>query len=696
MLTYGFYNSVNKDRKYDAEQIGAIFNGIITDGVFANYKNALKVTAGTGRRELVISSGRAWFNGTWTDVDDSGHSIYLMGSAVETTYFVYLAVDKIGRRNSIAWYSSIRDNEPEKSLYFYLLAQVTIPGGVDTIEQSMITDTRGSDTCPYVTGILETVSFEEVVREVCSENWQMWLDAYSTGLNDGLVAATTKADEALKTANEAKTYVFDNEDPEYTWAKYTAVETGVGSYEWGIDKSVSESDTAPPSRILYRTISITGSSAVLSNPPVTHRDTPLTATEQLSKWRKYQFFYGDGTNGQTDGTVYRYDALSMKTTGVGVGGSTIAHDVYSYTVSKFIPVEAAKEPGEYLGTVTANTASAYPRNGYKDGYWYIRFAAPASEVFFDDEGLSISARTVQEAIAALTKLIGSGSTGGSTPIHVEVDSLPVTGAYGITYVVKNPEGGDSDEYIWVDRWEKLGGSSISVGSGINDTARELIIELFSNVSAYNTDQSANIAALNVALGGNPGESEPEEPDGPVDPEQPGEPVYTLAAPYTTTGDSVLDTDVVLADVDKDWTVCCDLTGKPGYQVPAWGFGTYIGVWSTAAYKWFAGYNTTNWSAPATSEIATGSLSNARIVVTHAKGEATITVHYVSAGTAASLTASGLDYSNIVGSTATVTLGGAPKTDDNAYWAANNTINEFEVYERMLTEEEIVVWLGVNG
>lgn len=406
MLTYGFYNSVNKDRKYDAEQIGAMFNGIITDGVFANYKNALKVTAGTGRRELVISSGRAWFNGTWTDVDDSGHSIYLMGSAVETTYFVYLAVDKISRRNSIAWYSSIQNNNPEKSLYFYLLAQVTIPGGVDTIEQSMITDTRGSNMCPYVTGILETVSFEEVVKEVCGENWQMWLDAYSAGLNDGLVAATAKADEALKTANEAKNYVFDNEDPEYTWAKYTAVETGAGSYEWGIDKSVSESDTAPPSRILYRTITIDGSSAILTNPPPTHRDTPLTAEEQLSKWEQYRFFYGDGANGQTDGTVYRYDALSMKTTGVGVGGSMIAHDVYSYTVSKFIPVEAAKEPGEYLGTVTADTASAYPRNGYKDGYWYIRFAAKAEDVSFYYPGMS-EAKTVMQAIITLLKMIPS-------------------------------------------------------------------------------------------------------------------------------------------------------------------------------------------------------------------------------------------------------------------------------------------------
>lgn len=268
-------------------------------------------------------------------------------------------------------------------------------------------------------------------------------------------------------------------------------------------------------------------------------------------------------------------------------------------------------------------------------------------------------------------------------LQEEIENKQPKGDY-----VKTVNGNKPDENGNVVVATGGNGSGENVG-GISDTARELIIEIFNNITVYDTDQTANIAALNVALGGAPGESEPEEP------EEPGGAVYTLATPYTTTGDSVLDTGVALADVDRDWSICCNLSGKPGYQIPAWGLGAHLGVWSTAAYKWYAGYNTTNWLAPTTSEIATGNLSNARIVVTHVKGEATITVHYVSAGAAASLTASGLDYSDIVGSTATVTLGGAPKTDGNAYWAANNTINAFEIYERVLTEAEVTAWLGVS-
>ena len=33
-LTYGFYNSLNGDRKYNAMDISRLFDGLIKDGVF--------------------------------------------------------------------------------------------------------------------------------------------------------------------------------------------------------------------------------------------------------------------------------------------------------------------------------------------------------------------------------------------------------------------------------------------------------------------------------------------------------------------------------------------------------------------------------------------------------------------------------------------------------------------------------------
>ena len=69
-LTYGFYSSLNGDRKYNAEQMSTIFNGIIRDGVFDSINGYLFVKATDPVSASVnISAGRAWFNGTWTRND---------------------------------------------------------------------------------------------------------------------------------------------------------------------------------------------------------------------------------------------------------------------------------------------------------------------------------------------------------------------------------------------------------------------------------------------------------------------------------------------------------------------------------------------------------------------------------------------------------------------------------------------------
>ena len=47
-VTYGFYNSLNGDRKYNAEQVSSLFDGLIIDGVFASVGMAFAVKATTG------------------------------------------------------------------------------------------------------------------------------------------------------------------------------------------------------------------------------------------------------------------------------------------------------------------------------------------------------------------------------------------------------------------------------------------------------------------------------------------------------------------------------------------------------------------------------------------------------------------------------------------------------------------------
>ena len=55
-VTYGFYNSVSGDRKYDARQIASIFDGVILDGVYQSIGTALIVTASSGLQVRVATA----------------------------------------------------------------------------------------------------------------------------------------------------------------------------------------------------------------------------------------------------------------------------------------------------------------------------------------------------------------------------------------------------------------------------------------------------------------------------------------------------------------------------------------------------------------------------------------------------------------------------------------------------------------
>lgn len=458
MLSSGFYNSKGGDRKYDAEQFGAMFNGLITDGVFAHYKDALKVTAGNGNRELVVKSGRAWFNGTWTEVDDRGHSVYLTGSAVETTYFVYLAINKSDRKNTIAWYSNIVNNDPEKGLYFYLLAQVTVPGGATKISDSMISDTRGSDLCPYVTGIMETVSFEELVKQVCGDRWQDWLGVYEAGITTGVQNAVAMSQHALNEVESVKAYATETEAVSYIWAKFDAVPTGGGGFEWATDSVHTELSDPPMPVCLFRDLSyadlgpgfkpnISLNVPYIADGGATAKAIP--AVTQSKVWREYPYFWEGG--GALGTNVLRYDDLQRVV--VNVGGT--ASEKYRYRVSRLMHIPVTYEPGAYIGTVTADNATAYPKDGYKGGYYYMRFAALSEDVSFNCPDLS--AKNVRDAIIEVARMGGNGS--GTAMSVIEVEELPSTGIKGVFYIVKKPGDSDATEYLWLDRWEKVGGTS---------------------------------------------------------------------------------------------------------------------------------------------------------------------------------------------------------------------------------------------
>ena len=175
-ITYGFYDSLNGDRKYNATQMSSIFDGIIEDGVYMQIGNRFNVAASDGM-SVSVDTGRAWFNHTWTlndakiilPIDKQGAPLHRIDSVVLE---VNHALDY--RRNEIKIVKGYAEANPAapkltRSLEVnqYRLADIYVRNTDETtaISNSDITNKVGTSECPYVTAPLKTINADQLLQQ---------------------------------------------------------------------------------------------------------------------------------------------------------------------------------------------------------------------------------------------------------------------------------------------------------------------------------------------------------------------------------------------------------------------------------------------------------------------------------------------------------------------------------------------------
>lgn len=174
MFTFGFYDSLNGDRRYTAEQMSAIFDGLISDGVFATIGNIFDVIPGSGL-QIIVDTGKAWFNHTW-NVNDSKMPLSLAAADVTLPRIDAIVLDinsDLGvRTNSIRVIQGSPSSSPVKPVLYdaephwqYALAYVTVPANASSISISNIEKVVGKEPTPFVTGILETVDITSLFTQ---------------------------------------------------------------------------------------------------------------------------------------------------------------------------------------------------------------------------------------------------------------------------------------------------------------------------------------------------------------------------------------------------------------------------------------------------------------------------------------------------------------------------------------------------
>lgn len=180
-LTYGFYNSMDGDRKYNATQVSQLFDGIITDGVFSTIGEMFATVPGEGL-SVIVKTGRAWFNHTWT-LNDSAMVLSLDNPDITLARIdavvLQIREDDAYRDNKIIIVKGTPSSNPQRpsltnttKFHQYPLSYVKVAGAATTIKTADITNVVGTTT-PYVTGILRQQSIADIFNQ-----WQGEFEAW--------------------------------------------------------------------------------------------------------------------------------------------------------------------------------------------------------------------------------------------------------------------------------------------------------------------------------------------------------------------------------------------------------------------------------------------------------------------------------------------------------------------------------------
>lgn len=181
-VTSGFFNSLNHDRRYNAQQMSAIFDGIINDGVFANIGVAFAINADTGVT-ITIGKGKCWFNSAWV-YNDAPLPKTLEGSEVvlDRIDAVVVEVDhnEAVRMGDIKIVKGTPSSSPVRpamaatdNQHQYPLGYIYRKAGSTAITQADITNMVGTSECPYITGILQVQNIDNIVAQ-WNAQWNQW------------------------------------------------------------------------------------------------------------------------------------------------------------------------------------------------------------------------------------------------------------------------------------------------------------------------------------------------------------------------------------------------------------------------------------------------------------------------------------------------------------------------------------------
>lgn len=316
-FTFGFYNALNHDRRYNAIQVSSIFDGIIKDGIFMSIGGHMNVKATGNGFNIVVESGRAWFNHTWSLLDADYPMVVSPSDVLEDRIdVVVLEVNENVdvRQNFIKIIAGTPAEHPTKpaltnnlDIHQYALAYITVPANSVTLTQSNVENAVGLGSTPFVTGILETINIDDLIAQWKSQwsdwteevdlNWNNWFDTVDNAWTTWFTQQQSKWEDILADRAEEWEEIKDTVDSE--WASqqgsinsdYTNWKSSaLASYNQWLDQIKGTLDDDAATQLAKEVVELKNRDDVIS-------------TYQHVKSGTEHMFIGSGSNGKVKMTA---------------------------------------------------------------------------------------------------------------------------------------------------------------------------------------------------------------------------------------------------------------------------------------------------------------------------------------------------------------------------------------------------------
>lgn len=255
-LKFGFFNSKNGDRMYEADAFSNFLEGLINDGIYDTIGDKFHVKPADGQTAenlaVTVGTGRAYFNHKWIE-NPAAERINLeddsfVSSGFGRTDVIYLVVDssarecRIGRSKGKEYSLSTTTNydaaaevpEDTSTLKYHALAYLRLVNGLTSIETDRITNRIGipleegkasNTVSPYVAAVVKQIDITDYVAQWNAE-WSKFVSGWSNTMSDQIEVLSENASQAAIASGYQlinKQYVVDipdadwieSDDPEY-------------------------------------------------------------------------------------------------------------------------------------------------------------------------------------------------------------------------------------------------------------------------------------------------------------------------------------------------------------------------------------------------------------------------------------------------------------------------------------------------